>query len=94
MWVKESISGFFPVLRPTIESPAVTLLGRNFWASSETLDVSLTQEESIVPEHLIQQKLEICSFVSFIDNICFGTYHSVGLLRNRLELWVAYFSAI
>ena len=74
MWVKESISGFFPVLRPTIESPAVTLLRRNFWASSETLDVSLTQEESIVPEYPDRAEPSRIVHLSLIDNIYFGTF--------------------
>ena len=92
---KGSISDFFPV--PPAHSRVTKcdiarekLLG----ILGDLFEVSLALEENIVPEYLIQQNLREFVHLSLIENIYFGTHYSVGLLRNRLELRVAYFEVI
>ena len=88
---KGSISDFFPV------PPAHHRVTKCDIAREKLLgilEVSLALEENIVPEYLIQQNLREFVHLSLIENIYFGTHYSVGLLRNRLELRVAYFEVI
>ena len=67
MWVKESITAFFPVPpahhRVTrCDIAREKLLG----LIGDLLDVSLAQEESIVPEYQTSRSFENCSFVSYL----------------------------
>ena len=66
MWVKESITDFFPV-PPAHHRVTKCDIAREklLGILGDLLDVSPALEEHIVPEYLIQQNLRDCSFVSY-----------------------------